>query len=180
MDENTECPTCRATIRDGSLTLHAWQPWLIRGGPARVHIDALAERGVALADLTNIEGDDGNELIVQWLPWEAGGAEATAVLEAWAATVGYRRVWFPGGVVEVDVQPMVELAGTTCAVCGCEWNDSGPDFWQIVREQGWFPTNCFACGGSMPEWTMRPGTHPGESGGDAGVSQPERTATCGR
>ena len=156
MEEHSEHPICRATIRDGAVTLNAWQPWLICGGPARASIEPLAQRGVTLADLTPFEGEDGNELLVQFVPWETGGPDAEATLEAWAAPLGYRRIWFPERVVEPEAEPTLARASVTCPVCTCEWSDSGPDFWAAVREQGWFPTSCFGCGASLPEWSVEP------------------------
>ncbi|MGI8729439.1 MAG: hypothetical protein ACR2LK_05530, partial [Solirubrobacteraceae bacterium] len=45
----------------------------------------------------------------------------------------------------------------TCPTCTLRWEDQGPDFWGVVRDNGWFPGSCPACGGSLPEWIAADG-----------------------
>src|SRR4051812_50012970 len=85
------------------------------------------------------------------LPGSATGAESTETLLDWAANTGYSRVWLPDRVV--DLREDAAVAGTArvrCPTCSLEWRDSAPEFWQSVREDGWFPGFCIACGGAPP------------------------------
>jgi hypothetical protein len=145
-----DLPTCRATIRAGRVTLNRWRPGLVGcGGPepaAARTIDA------ALADLRRLDDD---ELIVSplaGLRWTADDDEA---IVRWAALAGYRRVWLPSLVVDLDGR-LAPLADATadCPTCGARWQDGSVAFWERVRAVGWFPGTCLACGGSLPEWTV--------------------------
>src|SRR4051794_4807693 len=98
-------PWTRAVLRDGRMTLNAWSPLLITGGPQRAVLERLADGGAVVADLYEHAGETALELIVEWVFAGAGGAAAEAVLLAWAADVGYGRVWLPGRVVDLDVVP---------------------------------------------------------------------------
>lgn len=138
---------CRASIRDGLVTLNRWSPALYRRGPAPA---AMAHLETALADLHRL--DDG-ELLVVPVPGSPWGLATDATLTAWAARVGYRRLWLPGHVVTLDELPELGHAGATCPTCGAQWEDEALGFWEMVREHGWFPGACRACGGSLPEWT---------------------------
>lgn len=145
----TARPTCRATVRDGGITLNRWTPRLFAGGP---ELAAHATVDAALADLHVL--DEGDELVVEPVErtlWEAGASE---VVLAWARTVGFRRVWLPGRVV--DLEPPVELPGAVvvCPTCGARWDDDAPAFWHLVRAAGAFPGSCRICGGSLPEWEV--------------------------
>jgi hypothetical protein len=152
-DESIDFPTCRATIRDGSITLNSWNPFLIRGGPIAGMLDGLADRGVVLADLHVLEDGSVRELIVDYVPAGSGSEESDEALIRWAVTVGYRRVWLPDRVVEQpDALPPVGEARVTCPTCGTRWRDTEPEFWELVRSSGCFPASCPACGGSLPEW----------------------------
>jgi hypothetical protein len=150
-------PTCRATIRDGLVTLNRWSPGLIAGGPEPT---GLATITAALADLRML-GD--GELIVTpvaRVPWTEAAEEA---LLRWAASAGYRRVWLPDRVVDLDgVLAPAGTAAVECPTCGARWEDGGISFWERVREVGWFPGTCLACGGSLPEWSLTAGDRHGE------------------
>jgi len=90
-----EHPTCRAAIRDGTVTLNRWRCSMAACGPSKAGLSPV--RG-ALADL--YRQDD--ELVVapvRDVPW---GAAAEAALLAWAERVGYRRVWLPARVVDLS------------------------------------------------------------------------------
>jgi hypothetical protein len=148
-------PWCRATIRDGALTLNPWTPQLVRTGPAAMALEALRDRGTALADLY-AEGDPGDEeLFVRYVA-RTRTQEADEALLAWAQVVGYRRVWLPGRVVDLDRvdEAVGGPAETTCGTCGLAWRDDTPEFWTQVRRVGAFPGFCLACGASLPEWRV--------------------------
>jgi hypothetical protein len=77
------------------------------------------------------------------------------VLLAWARLVGYRRVWLPGRVADLDGELAQAAAATAdCPTCGAHWEDATFGFWEGVRAAGWFPATCLACGGSLPEWSL--------------------------
>jgi hypothetical protein len=157
-DDDQLMPWCRATIRDGSVTLNPWTPQLIRSGPVSMALERLHETGTALADLY-AQGDPGDEeLLVRYVGRTGTGASDEALL-GWAGTVGYRRVWLPGRVEDLDVAAADAggLAETACRTCGLAWRDDTPEFWASVRQSGAFPGFCLACGSSLPEWTPRPG-----------------------
>ena len=90
------------------------------------------------------------ELIVDF----RGGAEPAHrdAMCAWAARVGYRRVWFDGDVVEIEPVPGGE-AQTRCTGCRARLVDANASFWDFVRHRGAFPTACVLCGSDLPQWT---------------------------
>jgi hypothetical protein len=146
----TDRPFCRATITPDAVTLNRWRSSLIRGGPGLSTLSALRRRRLVLADLTKL---DDRELLVSFVPRDAGCSWARERLLAWAAAVGYRRVWLDEAVVDLDdALAEVVRAAVRCPTCKLRWEDQGPDFWGVVRENGWFPASCPACGGSLPEW----------------------------
>jgi hypothetical protein len=53
-ERSDPAPFCRATLRGGRITLNAWEPGLVSGGPSRALLAELAEAGAVLADLTVI------------------------------------------------------------------------------------------------------------------------------
>jgi hypothetical protein len=155
MDDDRLMPWCRATIAGDAVTLNPWTPQLIRGGPAAMSLAPLEATGVALADLY-AEGEPGEEeLVVRYVAPSPRPQDADAALVAWARTVGYRRVWLPEAVVDLDVAGApVGAAATACPTCGLTWRDESPEFWRGVRRAGAFPGWCPACGGSLPEWRV--------------------------
>ena len=154
LEDTLANPWCRATLAAGAVTLNPWSPALIRGGPAAMSLERLAERGVALADLF-AEGDPGDEeLFVRYVA-RLRTDESDATLLDWARTVGYLRVWFPDRVVDLDpCEARRGLAETTCTTCGLEWRDDTDAFWNCVLTGGAFPGSCLACGASLPEWRV--------------------------
>jgi hypothetical protein len=165
-------PACRATVRDGRLTLNRWTPGLRDGGPERSGFRTLR---AALADL-HIDGEELVVSPVERAPWPA---DADAVVIRWAACVGYRRVWLRDRVVDLGaVLPPLGRAAVDCPTCGAHWEDGSVAFWEGVRRAGAFPGRCLACGGSLPEWSCQndpssgdPETGPIEQGGDVRVSE---------
>ncbi|RKQ90900.1 hypothetical protein C8N24_0715 [Solirubrobacter pauli] len=163
-------PCCRATIRDGVITLNPWTP--------RLHGPGLARAGVSTVDaaLADLRIDD-RELIVApvpHLPWDP--AAEHALLE-WAQALGYHRVWLPGRVVTLELLP-VPLGGASvdCPTCGAHWQDGGVDFWAQVLDRGVFFGRCLACGGSLPEWTPTPSPE-ADTGAPTMRSPPARSNT---
>ena len=137
-------PFARAVVRDDTVFLHRWSPHLITGGPCA---SALRRVEATLADLTRLPED---ELVVT--PITPG--DATSALARWAAAVGYRRIWLPGTVLDLDpVVPALEHAHVRCRGCGAEWDDGRFGFWETVRRRGSFPSDCLACGGTLPQWS---------------------------
>jgi hypothetical protein len=144
---DTETPTCRATIRDGQLTLNPWNPVYLGYGPEPAAFHTI---NAALADLTMLD----DELIVVPVPRTPWNASAEEVVLRWAPAVGWRRVWLPGRVVTFGDPAPLGRALVDCPACGARWEDENPRFWERVRSRGWFPPRCLACGGSLPEWTV--------------------------
>jgi hypothetical protein len=113
-------------------------------------------RGVVLVDLRHAGEDD--EELVATVPPNAPPVDRAArrVLSEWAALVGYRRLWLPDRVIELDPPPPVGSASVRCPTCTSVWSDSSAGFWATVRRNGHFPGYCPACGGSLPEWRPAP------------------------
>lgn len=143
-------PFARAVLRDGTLTLHRWMPQLITGGPAAGALDRVE---ATLLDLTRLPED---ELLVALVtPTELRPGDEDALLR-WAHAVGYRRVWLPDAVAEIDQSlPVLDRAHVRCRGCGAAWDDGRLEFWETVRERGSFPRGCLACGGTLPQWEPR-------------------------
>jgi len=142
----------RATIADGEITLNPPLSGTITGGPASMTFARL--QGVAIVDL-RFAGADGDE-VVATVPPNAPRLPRAArrVLAAWAALVGYRRLWLPDSVVALEPPPPVGTASVRCPTCTSVWADDSARFWTVVRESGHFPGFCPACGGSLPEWRL--------------------------
>lgn len=143
-------PFLRATIAGGELTLNPPLSGTITGGPAAMTFARL--RDVTLVDLRHA-GEQDEELVAS-VPPNAPPVDRAArrVLAEWAALVGYRRLWLPERVVELDPPPPVGEATVRCPTCRSVWADDSPGFWAMVRRNGHFPGYCPACGGSLPEW----------------------------
>jgi len=154
----------RATIADGEITLNPPLSGTITGGPASMTFARL--QGVAIVDL-RFAGADGDE-VVATVPPNAPRLPRAArrVLAAWAALVGYRRLWLPDSVVALEPPPPVGTASVRCPTCTSVWADDSARFWTVVRESGHFPGFCPACGGSLPEWRLAsPGAPRGGAAG---------------
>lgn len=148
-------PDFRATLSGRQLVLVPWRPELIRrSGPSN---ELLGFRGadVAVADLTIIREPDGDELIVSEVTSSSGGTLAAALSE-WAGSLGYRRIWCGGDVVEIDssLDAIGSVAQTRCRACRSEWWDDSPEFWLFTRDLGVFPIWCPLCGGFLPQWSV--------------------------
>jgi hypothetical protein len=148
----------RATIADGEITLNPPLSGTITGGPASMTFTRL--QGVAIVDL-RFTGEDDDELVATVPPNAPRlGRAARRVLGDWAALVGYRRLWLPDSMVELEPPPPVGTASVRCPTCTSVWADDSPRFWTVLRESGHFPGFCPACGGSLPEWRLVPAAAP--------------------
>jgi hypothetical protein len=160
-------PDFRATIRSAQVRVVDWGPHLARSGPLQTLLHARGRAGIALVDLTVVREEDlADELIAEFL---AGDRPAhREALVRWAATVGYRRAWLPGEVVELE--PCAGGAATTaCTGCRARLTDADQRFWLGVRRAGRFPAICPLCGCDLPQWSTM---------SDRGV--PERLSDRGR
>lgn len=159
-DEPELTPTWRATIRRGKLTLTGWAPWLITGGPLGTLLPARARSGVTIADLT-LHGADDDEVSVRFLVRAKPTEPADDLLIDWASKVGYRRVWLPDGLVDIERDPQaMTRASVRCDVCLARWSDATPEFWLGVRQEKAFPRWCPMCGSELPQWVTRPTENP--------------------
>jgi hypothetical protein len=158
-------PICRATIRDGRVTLNRWTPRLFGPGPEPAGFRTVT---AALADL-RVAGDDLIVTPVAHAPW---GADAEEALLTWAPLAGYRRAWLPDRVVTFDALPPLGRASVECPGCAARWEDASSAFWDRVLADGWFPGRCPACGGSLPEWSVITAAH------GASCQRPTRTNRC--
>jgi len=140
----------RATIAGGRLTLNPPLRGTITGGPASMTLAHL--HGVVLVDLRHA-GEDDDELVAT-VPPNAPRITPTArrALARWAALVGYRRLWLPDRVLELEPPATLRVAEVRCPTCTATWSDGSESFWATVRANGHFPGYCPACGGSLPEW----------------------------
>ena len=159
-DEPELTPTWRATIRRGKLMLTGWAPWLITGGPLGSLLPARARSGVTIADLT-LHGADEDEVSVRFLVRAKPTEPADDLLIDWASKVGYRRVWLPDGLVDIERDPQaMTRASVRCDVCHARWSDATPEFWLGVRQAKAFPKWCPMCGSELPQWATRPTENP--------------------
>jgi hypothetical protein len=127
---------------------------MARGGPLGSLLRARERAAVAIADLT-LHGEDSEELLVRFHAAGRMRDEAERVLLEWASRVGYRRVWFPDRMVEIEPSPeQIGRASVRCPTCRAGWADSSPEFWLSVRKQGAFPMWCALCGCELPQWTV--------------------------
>lgn len=152
----TDAPDFRATVLRGGVRLVDWGPWLADGGPMGMHFRRLSA-GVAIADLTVLRDADetATEIVVEFRRGDSALVRAT--LERWAASVGYRRLWFPDALVHLD-PAAGGTAATRCTCCRATWCDDDHDFWLSVRKSGRFPTLCPLCGSDLPQWEATPCT----------------------
>jgi hypothetical protein len=170
-----DCPDFRATITPDELRVIDWGPWLVDGGPLAEAFRGRARKGVSIADLTVVrERDDVEDAPVAELivAFHAGDTPAArAQLAGWAATVGYRRIWLPQDVRELD-PAAGGAARTRCTCCRKKWANDEARFWLAVRAAGRFPALCPLCGSDLPQWRVRQETQ--------AKSDPRPTAKNGR
>ncbi len=122
---------------------------MTHGGPSGCFLRQ-AFQATSVADLTVIEDEYQPEVIATI---KAGSAQAIVdPLTSWAQALGYRRLWLPDNVIDIEVADGPKSYGTTCPTCHAEWSDDSPEFWQASVRQGSFPAFCWVCGGLMPQW----------------------------
>ena len=144
-------PDFRATVRAHRVRLVDWTPWLASSGPLQTLLQARGRAGFAIADLTVLRDDDvAGEVIVDVVAGDAPSHRDA--LTDWAAAVGYRRIWLPGDVRELEPSPG-GTATTTCTGCRARLTDGSAGFWLMVRRGGRFPAACPLCGCDLPQWT---------------------------
>lgn len=173
---DTELPDFRVTLRrDSVVRLVDWGPWLATGGPLHTLLDARGRAGVCIADLTVIRDDEGTaaELMVDIRC--GNGQQHREAIVTWAATVGYRRLWMDGEVLELTPSPGGR-AETRCSSCRGRLVDADASFWDFVRLRGAFPSACCLCGADLPQWTVARQTPQTE--GDPASSTQSRRTTC--
>jgi hypothetical protein len=111
--------------------------------------------GRVRASLLDFYITESDELIVEAVSGSSLRDEHVEILIGWARTVGYERIWLPDRVVDIEAEPaIVGVAKVNCRTCGALWQDSSTDFWLKVRDNGFFPASCPACGDSLPEMTV--------------------------
>jgi len=136
-----------------TLTLNPWSPLLVRGWPVAMVLHRLD--GAVIADLFSAGDEEDQELVVGFVSPRPRPERAIDTLLGWAATVGSRRVWLLGRVVDLDPPAHgLGAAKVRCPTCGLQWRDESPKFWHRVRCAGAFPGLCVGCGGSLPEWRV--------------------------
>jgi hypothetical protein len=122
---------------------------MISSGPAAMQL------GRVRASLLDFYITESDELIVEAVSGSSLRDEHVEILIGWARTVGYERIWLPDRVVDIEAEPaIVGVAKVNCRTCGALWQDSSTDFWLKVRDNGFFPASCPACGDSLPEMTV--------------------------
>ena len=171
--DDDDTPMCRVTIRDGTVTLNRWRPGMGPFGPVKAGYLTVT---AALADLHRAGEGELVVVPVRAVPW---CEEATEAMIAWAARTGYRRLWLPDRVANVEAIAEAGRARVTCPSCGAVWEDEGPVFWEGVRRDGWFPGGCLACGGSLPEWEAAHGA-PCQTSASRRDTEPSATTPGGR
>lgn len=120
-------PHFRATIAGRRPTMIFWHPGLIsRFGSGRQHFESRDRAGVCIALVTILRHEDSPELVVKVL--SRGRLDALDVLLGWAATIGYRRVWLPDRVVELNGagSAVGTRVGTRCPSCRSRWRTRSP------------------------------------------------------
>src|SRR4051812_18786443 len=129
-----DCPDFRLTVRRGTVLAIDWYPWLTTAGPLMTLLHARGRAGVGVADITVVREDEvATEGIVRVLVGDTPRTRAAIV--AWARDVGYRRLWLPDVPVELPA-PAEGDAETRCHGCAVRLHESGPEFWEHVREVG--------------------------------------------
>lgn len=145
-----QCPELRATVsRRAGVVMTPWSPGVASpGGPAASQIRMRKLAGVF--DLTiERETADGITIATDLLVGDAFLADDAVLaydqLIAWAARLGYRRVWLSHEVVALEPNLLGGTWSTTCRHCGSTWSDATAPFWLNARAAGYFPLLCSLC-----------------------------------
>ena len=149
-------PAYRATIRGGRLTITDWAPSLMSQERLKEMSRGSASVEATIVDLA-VVGEAGDELVAVHHAEGNGLEEVDQAVVEWAGHVGYRRVWLPSQVVDIEPSPgQIGTARLTCPTCAMEYRSDGAEFWLKVRELGMFPPICMACGCEVPQWEVIP------------------------
>lgn len=139
----------RAVWRDGSLHVLAALEFSFGLTGAEAFHGAERELEGAIVAILGQAGEPGGgrELMVRFLTsgtqFEEGRLAAESALILWAASTGYKRVWFQERIVEINDHPNDKArARAVCPICGHIRMETGAGFWHQVFERGAFP---FAC-----------------------------------
>lgn len=150
------------------MTLLHWMSQMPASGPTRALVEARGADGVSIVDLY-ADGEWPDREVIVSFQADGNRRRAERVLSRWARTTGYRRIWFPDRVEDCGGSTALVRAATTCSACAAPWADDGAQFWQMVRQCGFFPMMCPICGGDLPQWTVRRrpdrGAHERRAGG---------------
>ena len=147
-------PSYRATVRGGQLSITEWGSVLMSLEKLRTSAADTEDDQATIVDLVII-GEHRDELIVSRSSKRHDGKNVGQTLLNWASQVGYRRVWLPDQVV--DIEPSADQIGTAkldCPTCMNEFTGEGPEFWLMVRKAKMFPHFCPACGCEVPQWEV--------------------------
>lgn len=118
---------------------------------------------LTIADLTIVYSVEGGREIFADLLIDHDPKAGKAALVGWAASVGYRRLWLPSGMIDLSTSfGTADSATAVCRVCGTRYLESHSDFWGNVMIQGGFPVTCRLCGAQMPQWKPAPGKQGGD------------------
>ncbi|MEA2155728.1 MAG: hypothetical protein QOE11_1868 [Solirubrobacteraceae bacterium] len=162
-------------LRDGTVRIVDWGPWLATGGPLYTLLEARGRAGIGIADLTVIrdEEDIAIEVVADFRCGDTPTHRETLI--DWAARVGYRRAWFDGEIADLEPAPGGS-AHTRCTGCRARLVDADGSFWDFVRRRGAFPTACVLCGSDLPQWTPARQTRGVPS--DPNASENSRRPAC--
>jgi hypothetical protein len=119
------------------------------GGPMAC-LARQAVEGATVCDLSVIAESEPSELIVEDVVGNA--ADAVDEISSWAQALGYGRIWFPHGPVDLDPDVQLGRRGTRCDTCHTEWVDGSSGFWRHATSVGCFPSFCWVCGSLMAQW----------------------------
>ena len=151
-------PSFRATWHEGRLLITPYHAGLVSKGPILTLLSDREEE-LLIADLSATEGSDpdglrGWELTIEVHTPDPPSEAAREALLAWATEVGYRRVWLPDGVVDLEQGEVRGAAQVRCGTCGQLWRADGHEFWSWVTRKRSFPTWCELCGGDLGVWEV--------------------------
>lgn len=148
-------PKYRATYRKKRLMIMPFFPSMIVMGPSSGWFRKREQAATVIADLTAHESASGPELSITYYAARRNRPAAELAIAEWAASVGYRRLWLPDGLLELEaIVSDEDRASVKCTTCGHTWSDGGSQFWSMVFEQRAFPIFCPLCGGDLPQWRL--------------------------
>lgn len=139
----------RLIVREHDLLIVPIWPIMRVAHPS---IDRVLDAGVVLAELTSFSDVEAG---VAFAPRARVDADVQGRIASWAELVGYRRIWFPETVRELDpAARAIGPAEVDCLGCGVTLHGSGYEFWLATRERKTFPPLCPVCGFTLPQWRV--------------------------